>query len=91
MFSSVESQLSYRKYQTSGAPLNKVIYQYTLAKQRKYYKKAKRELWLHYIDEIHSQTPMRMVWENGRKLSGKFTPFPLLTLKVNGNSYHGSK
>ena len=47
-------------------------------------KKAKRESWLYYINEINSKTPLSVVWRKVRKLSGKFIPSPLPTLKING-------
>ena len=73
----------YRRFKTSGSPQTKIIYHRALAKQRKYYKKAKRDSWLYYINGISSKTPMRTVWRKIRKLSGKFIPAPLPTLKVN--------
>ena len=73
----------YRKYKTSGSQLTKIIYQRALAKQRKYFKKAKKESWLYYINGINSKTPSRYVWQKIRKLSGKYSPTPLPTLNVN--------
>ena len=75
----------YRKYKSGGSPLAKTIYQRALAKQRKYFKKVKKESWLFYINGISSKTPSRLVWQKIRKLSGKFTPTPLPTLKVNNS------
>ena len=75
----------YKKYKSSGSPQSKVIYQRNLAKQRRYYKKAKRESWLYYINGINSKTPMRVVWKKVRKLRGKFVPSPLPSLKINGS------
>ena len=75
----------YRKYKNSGSPQTKIIYQRNLAKQRRYYKKAKSESWLYYINGINSKTPMRLVWKKVRKLSGKFVPSPLPTLKIDGS------
>ena len=74
----------YRKYKSSGSLQTKIIYQRALAKQRKYYKKVKKESWMHYINGINSRTPSSAVWKKIRKLSGKFTPSPLPSLKVNG-------
>ena len=75
----------YRKYKASGSPQSKTTYQRNKAKQCKYFKKVKRESWLHYINGINSKTPMRSVWKKVRKLSGKFIPPPLPTLKINGS------
>ena len=75
----------YRKYKNGGSPQSKIIYQRNLAKQRRYYKKAKRESWLYYINGINSKTPMRSVWKKVRKLSGKFVPSPLPSLKIDGS------
>ena len=50
----------YRRYKTSASPQAKVIYKRALAKQRRYYKKAKRESWLHYINGINSKTPSKV-------------------------------
>ena len=73
----------YRRYKSSASTQSKIIYKRALAKQRKYYKKAKRDSWLYYINGINSKTPMRFVWKKIRKLSGKFVPSPLPTLKIN--------
>ena len=73
----------YRRYKTSASPQAKIIYKRALAKQRRYYKKAKKESWLHYINGINSKTPSKVVWQKIRKLSGKFVPAPLPTLKMN--------
>ena len=75
----------YRTYKNSGSTVTKSIYQRALAKQRKYYKAAKRESWLDYINGINSKTPMKMVWKKIRKLTGKYVPRPLPTLKINNN------
>ena len=74
----------YRKYKNSGSSTTKTIYQRALAKQRRYYKKKKRESWIYYINGINSKTPIGKVWNKVRKLSGKYVPSPLPTLKVNG-------
>ena len=75
----------YKKYKQSGSMQSKLIYQRAMAKQNKYFKKAKRESWMYYINGISSKTPTRKVWKKIRKLSGKFVPEPLPTLKINGN------
>ena len=76
---------TYRKYKSSASPQSKVIYKRALAKQRRYFKRIRRESWLHYINGINSKTPSRVVWQKIRKLSGKFVPSPLPSLKVNGS------
>ena len=73
----------YRRYKTNASSQSKLIYKRALAKQRRYYKKAKKESWLCYINGINSKTPSREVWRKIRKLSGKFVPSPLPTLKIN--------
>ena len=75
----------YRRFKNSGSQTTKLIYQRALAKKRRYYRKAKRESWLYYINGISSKTPSRCVWRKIRKLSGKFVPSPLPTLKINNN------
>ena len=56
-----------------------------MAKQRKYFKKIKKDSWICYINGINSKTPSRLVWNKIRKLSGKFIPSPTPTLESNGN------
>ena len=73
----------YRRYKSNASPQSKIIYKRALAKQRQYFKKAKRDSWLYYINGINSKTPMRTVWRKIRKLSGKFVPSPLPALKIN--------
>ena len=68
----------YRRYKNSGTQTSKIIYQRTLAKKRRYYRKAKRESWIYYINGISSKTPSRLVWRKIKKLSGKFVPPHLL-------------
>ena len=75
----------YRRFKNTGSQTSKIIYQRALAKKRRYYRKAKRESWLYYINGISSKTPSRFVWRKIRKLSGKFVPSPLPTLKINNN------
>ena len=75
----------YRRYKTSNSLQSQVIYKRVLAKQRRYFKKAKKESWLYYINGINSKTPIRVVWRKIRKLSGKFIPSPLPALKINNS------
>ena len=56
----------YKKYKSSGTPTSKVIYQRAMAKQRRYFRKAKRNSWLYYINGISSKTPSRVVWRRVR-------------------------
>ena len=75
----------YRRYKTTGSPQAQVIYKRALAKQRRYFKKVKRDSWIYYINGINSKTPCRAIWRKIRKLRGKFVPSPLPSLKVNDN------
>ena len=74
----------YRRYKNSGSSQSKIIYQRAQAKQRKYFKTVKRESWLFYINGINSKVAASTVWKKIRKLSGKFVPSPLPSLKING-------
>lgn len=73
----------YRRYKATGSSTSKKIYQRNLAKQRRYYRKAKRTSWLYYINGISSKTPSSVVWKKIRKLSGKYVPHPTPSLKIN--------
>ena len=73
----------YRRYKSSASLQTKLTYKRALATQRHYYKKAKKESWLYYINGINSKTPLSVVWRKVRKLSGKFIPSPLPNLKIN--------
>ena len=73
----------YRRYKNSGSQTSKITYQRALAKKRRYFRKAKRESWMYYINGITSKTPSRLVWRKIRKLSGKFVPSPPPILKIN--------
>ena len=53
-----------------------------MAKQRRYFRKAKRNSWLYYINGISSKTPSRVVWRRVWKLAGKFIPAKTPSLKV---------
>ena len=75
----------YKKFKNNGSAQSKIIYQRAKAKQNKYFKKAKRASWLYYINGISSKTPSKLVWKKIKKLSGKFVPEPLPTLKIDGN------
>ena len=72
----------FRRHRNSGSQQSKLIYKRALAKQRNYYKKAKRDSWLHYINGINSKTSLALVWKKVRKLSGKFVPHPVPNLKI---------
>ena len=73
----------YRRYKTSGSPEAKIAYLRNQAKQKKYFKQVKRDSWLYYINGINSQVASRIVWRKIKKLSGKFVPTPLPSVKVN--------
>lgn len=73
----------YRKHKTSQSPLNRLIYQHALAQECRYYKKAKHGSWVYYVNGITSKSSMNAVWQKIRKLSRKFVPAPLPSLKVN--------
>ena len=75
----------YRKFKNTGSQTSKIIYQRALARKRRYFRKAKRESWMYYVNGITSKTPSCFVWRKIRKLSGKFVPSPLPTLKINNN------
>ena len=72
----------FRRYKTSGSSTAKITYLRNQAKQRKYFKKAKRDSWMYYINGISSKTPQRKVWNRIRKLCGKYVPNPMPTLKI---------
>ena len=73
----------YRRYKSSASPQAKLVYKCALAIQRHYYKKPKGNLGFYYINGINSKTPLSVVWHKVRKLSGKFIPSPMPTLKIN--------
>ena len=73
----------FRRYKTSGSPQAKIAYLRNQAKQRRYFKKAKRDSWIYYINGISSKVEAKTVWRKIKKLSGKFVPSPLPTLKIN--------
>ena len=75
---------SYKKYRRYPCLINKLIYRRALAKQKKIFKKARRDSFIRYISELKYDAPMNLVWERIRKLQGKFVPRPLPVLKVNG-------
>lgn len=73
----------FRRYKTSGSHVAKTTYLRNQAKQRRYFKKAKRDSWIYYINGINSKTPSSKIWKKIKKLSGKFVPSPLPSLKIN--------
>ena len=75
----------YKTFKNNGSMRSKIIYKRVLAKKCKYFKKVKRESWMYYINGINSKTPMRAVWKKIRKLSGKFVPSPLPSLKIDNS------
>ena len=75
----------YRRFRNNPSATTKTIYQRAMAKQRKYFKKVKKESWICYINGINSKTPSRLIWKKIRKLSGKFVPSPTPTLKINND------
>ena len=72
----------YKKYKASGTTTAKKIYQRVMAKQRRYFRQAKRNSWIYYINGINSKTPSRVVWKKVRKLAGKFVPSKNPSLKM---------
>ena len=73
----------FRRYKTSGSPQAKIAYLRNQAKQRRYFKRAKRDSWIYYINGINSKVATKTIWKKIKKLSGKFVPSPLPTLKIN--------
>ena len=72
----------YRRFKKNASLQTKSAYQQAVAKQRKYYKVAKRTSWICYINGISSKTPARVVWKKIKKLNGKYVPTPLPAIKV---------
>ena len=72
------SRKCYRRFKSSRSATAKTIYQRALAKQRKYFRKVKKDSWLFYINGINSKTPSRLIWKKIRKLREKFVPTQLL-------------
>ena len=56
-----------------------------LAKQKKIFKKARRESFIKYISELKVDSPLILVWNRIRKLQGKFVPSPLPVLTIGGS------
>ncbi|MEO1419229.1 MAG: reverse transcriptase family protein [Bacteroidota bacterium] len=75
----------YRRYKNSGSNTTRTIYKRNMAKQRRYFRKRKRDSWIYYINGISSKTPSRNVWRKIKKLSGKYVPPPSPALKINDN------
>ena len=75
----------FRRYKTSGSPHAKIAYLRAQAKQRKYFKLVKRESLISYVNGINSKVAPRTIWKKIKKLSGKFIPSPLPSLKINDN------
>ena len=73
----------FRRYKTSGSSQAKIAYLRNQAKQKRYFKQVKRDSWIYYINGINSQVAPRTVWRKIKKLSGKFVPSPLPSLKIN--------
>ena len=55
-----------------------------MAKQRRYFRQAKRNSWIYYINGINSKTP-RVVWKKVQKLAGKFVPPKTPSIRVGDN------
>ena len=68
----------YRRYKASSSTEAKIIYQRNMAKQRRYFKKIKRESWLFYINEINSQTSKKLRGSHGYFTSMKLIHRPHL-------------
>ena len=75
----------YKKYKSKGTPTSKNIYQRAMAKQRRYFRRAKRDSWIYYINGINSKTPSRFIWKKVRKLAGKFVPPKSPSLRMGDN------
>ncbi|XP_064117872.1 uncharacterized protein LOC135223340 [Macrobrachium nipponense] len=74
-----------QNYKSSGTSTAKTIYQQAMAKQRRYFRCAKKDSWIYYINGINSKTPLRFVWKKVRKLAGKFVPPKTPSLRVGNN------
>ena len=72
----------YRRFKTSGSSESKIAYLRNQAKQRKYFKKIKKDSWIHYINGINSKVPATQIWKKIKKLSGKYVRSPLPSLKI---------
>ncbi|MGL4677181.1 MAG: reverse transcriptase domain-containing protein, partial [Brevinema sp.] len=77
------TRCQYRRFKNSGSAIDKIIYKKAMARQRKYFKQAKRDSWREYINTINSSTEIQTIWKKIQKLKGKFVPPPLPTLKIN--------
>ena len=75
----------HRRHKTSGSPQAKIAYLRNKAKQIRYFKKVKKESWIYYINGINSKVAAKTVWNKIKKLSGKFIPSPLPSLKINNS------
>ena len=74
----------YKRHKRSGTNDTKTTYQRNQAKQRRYYKQAKKSSWICYINGISSKVSTKTVWSKIRRLTGKFVPSPPPILRING-------
>ena len=74
----------YHKFKRRPCLVNKLAYRCAQAKQKRVFKRAKRESFIAYINELKTDSPLILVWNRLRKLQGKFVPSPLPILKIDG-------
>ena len=56
------------------------------ARYRRLLKDSRRESWSSFVTTINCKTPLSLVWNRIRKITGKFTPSPPPILKVGGDT-----
>ncbi|GFT49023.1 putative RNA-directed DNA polymerase from transposon X-element [Trichonephila clavipes] len=73
----------FRRYPT---PDNMIAFNKARARARKIHRQRKRELWIKYVSNITCSTSSKVVWNQIRKLSEKYSAIPVSIFVSNGVS-----
>ena len=65
-----ERKRALRRYQRTGAVVDKISYNRARARAKYIKKKARKESWQNYVSTINIKTPMSKIWSRMRKMRG---------------------
>ena len=74
----------WRQFRQNSTVTNMLRFRHARAFARRTFREAKRTSWVAYVSGINRQSSISSVWNRIKRISGKYCPSPLPSLRING-------
>ena len=80
-----QKKIAQRTYHRNPSIENKILLNQARANARRVQRKARKQCWIDFINNIKLTTPINKIFTMIKKIQGKYKKTPLITLQINGN------